>query len=95
MLADMQYVRNDVEFKRGTYRVRGDVIDIYPAYEQYAVRVELFGDDIDRIELINPITGEVLAEETHFFVFPAVHYVMPENQLEACLKASAKNSMRA
>jgi excinuclease ABC subunit B len=85
MLADMQYARNDVEFKRGTYRVRGDCVDIYPAYEQFAVRVELFGDEIDRIELINPVTGEVLAQESHFFVFPAVHYVMPENQLEACL----------
>ena len=86
-LADMQYVRNEIDFKRGTYRVRGEVIEIHPAYEQFAVRVEMFGDDIDRIELINPVTGEVLAQETHVFIFPAVHYVMPENQLEACLKS--------
>ena len=78
-LADMQYQRADIDFKRGTFRVRGDVIDLYPAYEQFAVRIELFGDDIDSITLIDATSGEVLAEEQLFHIFPAVHYVMPED----------------
>ena len=86
-LADMQYQRTDVEFQRGRYRVRGDSLEVWPAYEKFAVRVELFGDEIDRIELINPTSGELLAEETQFFLFPAVHYVMPENQMQAALAA--------
>ena len=80
-LTEMQYSRNDIEFSRGTFRVRGDVLEIYPAYEQFAVRVEFFGDEIERIELIHPTSGETLAEETDVFIFPAVHYVMPEEGL--------------
>jgi excinuclease ABC subunit B len=80
-MAAMQYQRAEIEFKRGTYRVRGDAIEVWPAYEKFAVRVELFGDDIERVDLINPVSGEVLAEERQFFLFPAVHYVMPEDQL--------------
>jgi excinuclease ABC subunit B len=86
-LSDMQYQRAEIDFKRGTYRVRGDVIEVFPAYEQHAVRVELFGDEIESLALINPLTGEVLAEETAFFVFPAVHYVMPEERMQPCLAA--------
>ena len=86
-LNDMQYKRAEIEFKRGTYRVRGDVIEVFPAYEQYAVRVELFGDEIESLALVNPTSGEVLAEESMFFVFPAVHYVMPENTLQGALAA--------
>lgn len=84
-LSDMQYARSEVDFKRGQYRVRGDVVEVYPAYEQYAIRIELFGDNVDRLEFIHPITGEVLAEETHVFIFPAVHYVMPHDQMKAAL----------
>jgi len=80
-LTEMQYSRNDIEFTRGTFRVRGDVLEIYPAYEQFAIRVEFFGDEIERIELIHPTSGETLAEETDVFIFPAVHYVMPEEGL--------------
>jgi len=86
-LAAMQYQRTDTEWKRGQYRVRGDAIDIWPAYEKFAVHIELFGDEIDRIDLINPTSGEVLAEERQFFLFPAVHYVMPEEQLHSALAA--------
>jgi excinuclease ABC subunit B len=86
-LADMQYQRAEVDFKRGTYRVRGDVIELYPAYEQHAVRIELFGDEIEGLALINPLTGEILAEESMFFVFPAVHYVVPEDRLGAALQS--------
>ncbi len=78
-LTDMQYKRADIEFKRSTFRVRGDVIDLYPAYEQFAVRIELFGDDIESITFIDPTSGDMLAEEHLFHIFPAVHYVMPED----------------
>ncbi|MBZ0171689.1 MAG: DEAD/DEAH box helicase family protein, partial [Phycisphaerales bacterium] len=78
----MQYQRSDIEFKRGQYRTRGDAIEVWPAYERFAVRIETFGDEIDRVDLVNPTSGELLAEEQQFFLFPAVHYVMPEDQLQ-------------
>ena len=81
----MQYQRSDIEFKRGQYRARGDAIEVWPAYEKFAVRIELFGDEIDRVDLVNPTSGELLAEEKQFFLFPAVHYVMPEDQLQAAV----------
>ena len=84
-LADMQYARNDMDFQRGRFRAKGDVIEVYPAYEQYAVRIELFGDEVDRLEFIHPTTGEVLAEESQVFIFPAVHYLLPEDQLQRAL----------
>ncbi|QYU69412.1 excinuclease ABC subunit UvrB [Leptolyngbya sp. 15MV] len=92
-LAAMQYQRAEVDFKRGTYRVRGEAIEVHPAYENFAVRVELggFGDDIARVELFNPVSGEVLAEEKQFFLFPAVHYVMPEEQLGVILAQIRKD----
>lgn len=84
-LTEMQYKRNETDFVRGSFRVRGEVMEIYPAYEQFGIRVEFFGDTIERIELIHPITGETLATETDAFIFPAVHYVMPEEGLKrAC-----------
>ncbi len=81
----MRYERSEVEFQRGNYRSRGDAIEVWPAYEKFAVRIELFGDEIDKIELINPTSGELLAEEHQYFLFPAVHYVMPEDRLNAVL----------
>ncbi|MFK7759755.1 MAG: excinuclease ABC subunit UvrB [Phycisphaerales bacterium] len=81
----MRYERAEIDFKRGTYRVRGDAIEVWPAYEKFAVRIELFGDEIERIELINPTSGELLADESRYFLFPAVHYVMPEDRLNAVL----------
>ncbi|MCC6677184.1 MAG: excinuclease ABC subunit UvrB [Phycisphaerales bacterium] len=84
-LSDMQYQRSEIEFKRGQFRVRGDALEVWPAYEKFAVRIDLFGDEIDRIDLFNPTSGEVLAEEKQFFLFPAVHYVMPANQLQAAV----------
>ncbi len=86
-LSAMQYQRSEMEWKRGQFRVRGDAIDIWPAYEKYAVHIELFGSEIERIELINPTSGEILAEERQFFLFPAVHYVMPEEQLGTAVAA--------
>ncbi len=82
-LSAMQYQRSEIEFKRGQFRVRGDALEVWPAYEKFAVRVELFGDEIDRVDLVNPVSAEVLAEESQFFLFPAVHYMMPETELGA------------
>ncbi|HRX83695.1 MAG TPA: excinuclease ABC subunit UvrB [Phycisphaerae bacterium] len=82
---DLQYERNDIAFERGRFRVRGDVVELWPAYEQFAYRIELFGDEIERLDFINPTSGEVLAAEDRLFVFPAVHYVMPEERIEAAV----------
>ncbi len=85
-LADLQYTRSDYELKRGSYRVRGDVIELHPAAEEFAYRVELFGDEIEGLQFIDPLTGELLADEDELMVFPAVHYVMPEDRLEAAVE---------
>ncbi len=83
----MQYTRNDIGFTRGTFRVRGDTVEIIPMYEELAIRVELFGDEIDRIMIMHQVTGEILAEEKHVTVFPASHYVSgPEETAAAVLK---------
>jgi excinuclease ABC subunit B len=82
-LADIQYARNDIDFQRGTFRVRGDVVELHPSYESYAIRIEFFGDEIDRITYINPVSGEILAHEQQVFVYPAQHYIMPADRIEA------------
>jgi len=79
-LADLQYQRSQYELNRGKFRVRGDVIELVPAAEEYAYRIELFGDEIDSLALINPTTGELLAEDDKLHIYPAVQYVMPEDQ---------------
>ncbi|MEE1038584.1 MAG: excinuclease ABC subunit UvrB [Eubacterium sp.] len=84
-LVDIQYVRNDLAFERGTFRVRGDVIDIYPAGMEHAVRVELFGDEIETIKEINPITGEILGLRNHVAIYPASHYVTTEENMERAI----------
>ena len=86
-LTDLQYQRNDFDFQRGAFRVRGDVIELHPAYEEFAYRIELFGDEIDALQYINPVSGEILAEEEKMFIYPAVHYVMPEDQLSHAIEA--------
>ncbi len=85
-LVELQYKRNDIDFRRGTFRVRGDVIELHPADEEFAYRIELFGDQLERIDIIDPLTGETISSQEQVFVFPAVHYVMPEERLEAALK---------
>ena len=83
-LTDIQYNRNDMDFQRGTFRARGDIVDIYPAGGESAVRVEMFGDEIEAIKEINPLTGEVTAVRNHISIFPASHYVTSkENMLKA------------
>lgn len=85
-LIDMQYLRNDMDFKRGTFRARGDILDIFPATtSEYAYRVEFFGDEIDRILEIDPLTGSIRKEVMHAAIFPASHYVVPEERIKkAC-----------
>ena len=84
-LVDLQYQRNDTAFKRGTFRVRGDVVELHPSYEEFAYRIELFGDEVDRIEMIHPLTGETLGTEELLFIYPAVHYVMPEDRIQTAV----------
>jgi len=91
-LVDLQYARNDIDFKRGTFRVRGDVVELHPAYEEFAYRIEFFGDEITTIDMINPLTGELLKSEEQVFIYPAVHYVMPEERVESAI-ASIKEEL--
>lgn len=84
-LTDIQYERNDIDFHRGTFRVRGDVVDIFPASEEVAYRIEFFGDEIDRITRINPLTGEIEANLDEVRVFPSSHYVTPQQKLKVAL----------
>jgi len=86
-LIDLQYSRNDIDFKRGTFRVRGDVVELHPSYEEFAYHIDFFGDEITSIQMINPLTGEVLRDEDQVFIYPAVHYVMPEDRVHAAVQA--------
>ncbi len=86
-LIDLQYSRNDIDFKRATFRVRGDVVELHPSYEEFAYRIEFFGDEVTAIDAVNPLTGELLKSEDQIFIYPAVHYVMPEERLEGAVKA--------
>jgi excinuclease ABC subunit B len=81
-LIDIQYTRNDLGFERGSFRVRGDTIDIFPAGADHAVRVELFGDEIEVIKEINPVTGEINGIRNHVSIFPASHYVTSKENME-------------
>lgn len=84
-LTDIQYQRNDVDFHRGTFRVRGDVVDVFPAGEEVAYRMEFFGDEVDRITRLEPLTGEILANLDEYKVFPSSHYVTPQDKLKVAL----------
>ncbi|TKI84877.1 excinuclease ABC subunit B [Bacillus mycoides] len=86
-LVDVQYGRNDIDFKRGTFRVRGDVVEIFPAsLDEHCIRIEFFGDEIDRIREVNALTGEVLAERDHVAIFPASHFVTREEKLKVAIE---------
>jgi len=89
-LVDIQYERNDVDFSRAKFRVRGDVVEIWPGYEEFAYRIEFWGDDIDQIAIINPLTGETVQRKEEAFIYPAKHFVMPEDRL-----ADAVDQIRA
>jgi excinuclease ABC subunit B len=81
---DVQYKRNDVAFERGTFRVRGDTVEIIPMYEELAIRIEMFGDEIEKITTLNPLTGEIVRDEEEMYIFPATHYAAgPETMKRA------------
>ncbi|YAL81923.1 excinuclease ABC subunit UvrB [Dermacoccaceae bacterium W4C1] len=81
----MQYTRNDLAFTRGTFRVRGDTVEIIPVYEEHAVRIEMFGDEIERIYTLHPVSGEVMREEQEMYVFPASHYVAGPERMDRAI----------
>jgi len=90
-LIDIQYARNDTAFTRGTFRVRGDTLEVYPSYEDLAVRIEFFGDEVERITELDPLTGEILAERDKVDIYPARHFVTPRDKLiEATLDIQAE-----
>jgi excinuclease ABC subunit B len=84
-LVQIQYTRNDLSFTRGTFRVRGDTLEIFPVYEELAVRVEFFGDEVERLMTLHPVTGEVLTEDQELYVFPATHYVAGPERMERAI----------
>ena len=84
-LIDIQYDRNDVDFSRGKFRVRGDCVELWPAYEEFGYRIEFWGDEIEKLSIINPISGEVISREEQLFVYPAKHFVLPEERIEAAI----------
>ena len=83
---DIQYKRNDIAFERGTFRVRGDTIEIIPMYEELALRIEMFGDEIEKIMTLHPLTGEIIRDETEMYVFPATHYAAGPETMERAIK---------
>ncbi len=85
-LVDLNYERNDVDFSQGTFRVRGDTVEVYPMYGRYAVRVEFWGSEIDRISRLDPLDGEIVSQEPATLVHPAVHYSIPEEKLETAIE---------
>jgi excinuclease ABC subunit B len=85
-LVDVQYTRNDLAFARGTFRVRGDTVEVIPAYEELAVRVEFFGDEVDRLYYLHPLTGEVVREVDELRIFPATHYVAGPERMEKAIR---------
>src|SRR5664279_4454086 len=82
---DVQYTRNDLAFSRGTFRVRGDTVEVFPVYEELAIRAEMFGDEIERLYYLHPLTGEVLTEDKEIYVFPATHYVAGPERMERAI----------
>ena len=82
---DIQYTRNDIAFQRGTFRVRGDTVEVYPVYEEQPVRIEMFGDEIERLMSLHPITGEILTEDQEIYVFPATHYVAGPERMDRAI----------
>ena len=86
-LVDIQYSRNDIAFTRGTFRVRGDTVEVYPVYEEHPVRIEFFGDDIDRLMSLHPVTGEILTDDQELYIFPATHYTAGPERMNRAISA--------
>jgi excinuclease ABC subunit B len=89
-LVDIQYTRNDMSFNRGTFRVRGDTLEIIPAYEELAVRVEMFGDEVEKLYYLHPLTGDVVREVDQLLIFPATHYAAGPERMERALRGIEK-----
>src|SRR4051794_5926669 len=89
-LVGMQYARNDLAFTRGTFRVRGDTVEIIPQYEELAVRIEMFGDEIEKLATLHPLTGEVITEDQELYIFPASHYVAGPERMERAINGIEK-----
>lgn len=86
LLTDIQYQRNDIDFHRGTFRVKGDIVDVFPAGSDVAYRIEFFGDEVERLTRIDPLTGEILGEPAAVDIFPSSHYVTPKQKLEGAIE---------
>jgi excinuclease ABC subunit B len=86
-LVDIQYNRNDIAFTRGTFRVRGDTIEVYPVYEEHPVRIEMFGDEIERLMSLHPVTGEILTDDNEIYIFPASHYTAGPERMNTAISA--------
>jgi excinuclease ABC subunit B len=86
-LVDIQYDRNDVSFERGKFRVRGDVVECWPAYEEVAYRVELFGDEVETLAVIDPLTGSVIEKKDDMYIYPAKHFVLPDDRIKGAVEA--------
>ncbi len=82
---DIQYTRNDIAFQRGTFRVRGDTVEVYPVYEEHPVRIEMFGDEVERLMSLHPVTGEILTEDQEIYIFPATHYVAGPERMDRAI----------
>src|SRR5438876_712842 len=85
-LVDIQYERNDTAFERGRFRVRGDVVEVWPAHEEIAFRIELFGDEIDALAVIHPTSGETIKPADELYIYPAKHFVTPEDRIRAAVE---------
>jgi excinuclease ABC subunit B len=85
-LVDVQYERNDVAFEPGKFRVRGDCVEVYPSYEQFGLRIEFWGDEVEQLSLINPTSGEVIQREQELYIYPAKHFVLPEERIQNAIE---------
>ncbi|MBT6487130.1 MAG: DEAD/DEAH box helicase family protein, partial [Planctomycetaceae bacterium] len=85
-LIDIQYERNDLQPTRGKFRVRGDVVEIWPAYEEFAYRIELWGDEIEKLSMIDPLSGEDIRQQPDIYIYPAKHFVLPQERIDAALE---------
>ncbi|WP_164104332.1 excinuclease ABC subunit UvrB [Candidatus Laterigemmans baculatus] len=86
-LVDIQYERNDVSFERSKFRVRGDCIELWPAYEEFAYRIEMWGDEVEQISMIQPVSGEVIGTQDELYIYPAKHFVMPEDRIQRAIRS--------